>query len=491
MLPCLFTALLLVRVGTASEVQTLTYAETLRQVLANNPTLVSAEASLSAASGGLVSARGAFDPTWSADAGRSFAKSEYVTASMEGSDKNISFDWGTSLSSFMPTGTSLSLEWRNTYNYQYSWYNWTVGDFSLSDESETATYASSLTASITQSLLQGFKTAYNLQAVRQAARGVSQAQAELDKARLQAVADAAVAYWNLDYQQSLLNIAREALAVAQEEHRVVEAMLASGRAAPVEITRVDAAVVQARTDLLEAEASLRQASDTLAVLMGQRPGVLIQAASEPTAPLPTALDPNRVTEAALAQNPDMVLARLNLENAEEDLRAARHAMLPELTANAYYSLQGYDQNADMANAMAGIFNGKLPMWYLGAELSLPLGNRVDRGTRTQSMAELTQARQSLTLTEQTVIQETRTQLRNLELGLQKIHLAEAQLELAKTTMNAEKALQREGRAIQKDVLEAQESVSSAQAELARARTDYAVALVELGRQLGRMEEISK
>lgn len=469
----------------AAKATGITYADAIRGALAAWPTLHSAEVGVTAAEGAMVTARGTFDPTLSLDGGGTTARSESTSAYGDIASETSSLDWNLGLSQFLATGTSVAVEWTNSRNY--SWYRLTNEDYTL--ENETDRFATRLSATVSQSLLEGFRTAYNLQAVRQAARDLDAAEAYRVQIQLRTVAETAAAYWELYYSERLVEISEQALAVAEEERRVVDAMVSEGLLAPMERARVEAAVVQARTDLIEARNNRDAASDALSTFLGRDPGPRLATMSEPDSPLPTRIDPDRAVEVALNHNPELTSARIDVQSAEEALSLARHARLPELSAVGDLSLGGYED--DFSLAVQEMFDGGLPQWYLGGELSVPLGNRADRGEVTQASAALEQARDTQVTTRHSVVQQVRAQVRILSTGSQKVELARANLRYAEQTLAAQKALQREGRAIQKDVLEAQSAVVQARVGLASARTEYAKAMVELGRLQGRIEGVAR
>ncbi len=478
------SVLLLSLLAAAPQAAELSYAQALEVALERNPTLVQAQASLSSAHGSLVSAKGSFDPSWTLGANTGNTKREgYSQLGLVYSNTH-STGYNTGLSQYLPTGTSYSLDWSvdsSTYLYELieSGMTW--------EELEPQRY-STLSASVSQSLLQGHRMAYNLANVREAQRSVDRAEASLMATRLQAVADTASAYWNLVYMHDLEDIARQAVAVAEEEGRVVRAMVEAGQLAPVEATRVQAAVVTARSTLIEAEHAHRTAGETLAQLMGADPAEVLQPSSQPEQPMALSLDDAQVVAAALEGNPELLVYRSTVESARISLANAKHGRLPELAVTASAGLYGYDE--DFSAALSEMASGEYPYWSLGADLSVPLGNRADRGSLMAAEASLTEAQQSLEAMERSVAAQVLAQIRSVEAGQVKVELAQANLDLAEQTLAAEKAKQREGRAIQKDVLEALRSFSDAQAGLVQARTEYVLAMVELGRLKGRIEGVA-
>jgi outer membrane protein TolC len=288
-----------------------------------------------------------------------------------------------------------------------------------------------------------------------------------------------------------LGVARRAVEVATEERRIVDAQVKAGNLAPVEATRVKAAVAQAELAVLDAENARAAANDVLASWVGDvgetfEPGN----ASGPTTSL--SIDADRAVEAALSGNPGLNLARLQVDNAEMSLVASRHAMLPSLSLDARVGYSGFAQVTDgtrqdgAALSRDKLQTGDFPDRYVGATFTVPLGMRAERGAVGADIAEIGSAQSSLLSQENALALQVMGLVRTLETAQQRVALAELNLQLARETLAAEKARQQAGRAVQKDVLEAQRAVSDAEVQLLRARTDFEKALVELQALQGKL-----
>ncbi len=460
----------------------ISYADAIARAMEANPDLRSARAAIRAAEGTLLSARGAFDPLVGLSAANSRTTSEGNYPGLGPVYAQVSGpEWGASLTQVAATGTRLGLD----LSLSQERYRYELLESDIVVEPEEPAYQGRLALSLSQSLLEGLRMSWNLEAVDAGRRAVTTAEAEARVALLGAVADTATGYWNLRYRQDLEEIAVEALAVAEEEARVVAAMVEAGRLAPVETSRVQAVVVQARAALLEAENARRSATDALSVLLGEVPGTAWIAMSVPDVPVVVDLDEARVVEAALTGSPALEAVRIEEEGARVALANARHGRLPDLDLSASAGVSGYEKS--YGAALEEMASGSLPYWSIGADLSVPIGNRGDRGQVWAAEAALVQARIARERTERGLAEQVRARVRSIEAGREQVEYGTANLEYCQATLAAEKARQQEGRAIQRDVLEAERAVREAQATLARARTDYVLALVELGRLQGRIE----
>jgi len=456
----------------------LTYEDALQRSLERNPELLGAGSSRLGAQGALLASRSSFDPQLKASLGYNSSKNESTQQFGDVLSNYKNLGWDLSVSDFLATGTSVKL---GTSGGQ-SAFRYELRDTGLVVESQDPQYSTDVSASLSQSLLQGFKTSYNLQGVRHAQRALTQAELSLASTRQQVLADTASSYWALYQAQQLVDISEQALTVSEEERRIVLAKVDAGDLAPVEKSRVEAAVVQARSALLQAQDNATAAAEALQLLVGDEPDGEVQAITAPAEPTELDLDDQAMIEDALAHNPDLQVARMSEEGADLDLRDARHARLPELTATASMTFRGYD--TAIGASYAELASGALHDWYLGGDLAVPLGNRADRGSLQQKDAALGEARISRESLERSVRQQVRSQVRAVEQARLKLDLARANLDLAQQTLAAEKALQDAGRALQKDVLDAIRTVDDAKVAVEQARADHALAVVELGRLRG-------
>ena len=364
----------------------LSYEEAQQQALSRNPTLVQAGLDVQAAQGAALGSRGIFDPQLTADTGVAGSRNESVGQFGQTRSDFNSLSWGASINQYMATGTSLSLGWansRNTFTYE-------LLDIPGFDPVSDVQFDSSLSLSATQSLLEGHRRASNLKMVRDAQRATDMAQLTAMATRQQTLSDVATAYWGLWYQERLVEIAEQSSAVAMEEERIVRARVEAGDLAPVEAARVRSASVQAQQLGIEARHAAAAARDALLLLIGEEPGQNVELLSRPGSPEDVRLDPDRFVSDALGNNASLQVMRLAEENARLGLADARHRRLPELSATGSLALTGYESS--QAAAVREMLDGDLPEWYIGGNLSAPLGNRVDRGNVLSAQAELVKLR---------------------------------------------------------------------------------------------------
>ncbi len=457
----------------APDALSLSYEAALQAALEANPDLLGATAELRRADGALLAARSAFDPQLSADAGTSSSNSESFTSLGDTLVQADSTSANASLSQFFATGTTASLSWQSTR----SRYRYELRDSGFVFETEDPQVYDKLAINLQQPLLEGVRMATNLEGVRQARQSRDLAELRILETRQRVLGEVAQAYWELWYRRRLVEIAEKALAVAEEEKRVVAAKVAEGRLAPVENARAEAARVQAESGLIEARTAADEAADALLVLLGEAPGRPLELTTRPAEATAMDIDEDAAVETALGHNPSVLIARLGEEMAEADLADARHARLPELAAVGSFALTGYETSGSAA--LKELASGDLSEFYVGGQLAVPLGNRADRGDYLAKQAAAEKARIDREALERDVTQQVRAQVRAIETAKARVDLAEANLKLAEETLAADRALAEAGRAIQRDVLESIKNVDDARVALEKARADYVFAVVTL------------
>ena len=464
--------------ATASDAVSLSYEAALQAAVANNPALIGARFDVDAAEGALMAARGVFDPILGASASRNQFTSESTREFGEVLSEFDSTNWTASLNQTLPTGTNVDLSWSTSSNR----FRYELRDTNIVVEQQEPVFETRMVTTLTQNILEGHRLASNLEGVRSAMRSRDIAEASQRMAHQQTLADAASAYWNTRTQRKLADIAAMAIETALEEQRVVHAKVEQGTLAPVERTRVDAAVVQARRESLRANDAARDAEDLLLLLIGEAPGTALTLTSTPLEPTALTLDTPAIEASAIEGSPELQMARIREQNAEMARMDARHRLLPELNVNASYSLIGYDPSS--SDATDELLSGDLPEWRLGATLSVPLLGRADRGQFRVQAAEAAKARSERGQAERQLRSSVRAQVRAIHAASMEIQLATANLELAQQTLEAERALTEAGRTIQKDLLESIAAVDDARIQLERSTGEYQLAVIELERLKG-------
>ncbi len=472
--------------GTAFAQRMLTYSEALEAAAANNGTAASARYAVENAEGSLLRTQGVFDPLYLLDASTTRSRSKGFLQGFPFDSTRSSWSVGNTLRGTTGTGTTYQVDLGLDHTVSEFTTNFGAGpQTSIQDA-----YQSSLSASVTQQLLRGVRFRFNTQQVDVARAQLTAAELSYEQARQQALLDAATAYWTWVYAVQVRDNADDNVKVAEEALRVGRVQEERGAIAPVEVTRLAAAAVQARSLALDAEVQAQAAANALLLLLGESPDQEIAPATAAGDVPPLELDPGKATAVARENNLALRVARTQLEQARAQAANARHGTLPSLAATVAGGVgsqrcpPGTDnQECVVGNALDAITglasDDNQPFVSVGGTFQVPLGNRAARGTRDQRAADVSTQERALADLERSVASEVENRVRTLTSARTRTELADANLALAEQTLAAEEALAGAGRSIQKTVLEARNAVLVAKAEAAKARTDYRLAQAAL------------
>lgn len=313
--------------------------------------------------------------------------------------------------------------------------------------------------------------------IRGARAGAAGAAASRTAAEMTLTARVAGAYLQVLSARGVLDAQERRIEALSAERQRVEQLLGEGRAARVQLLRVDAALAEAEAQRVATFTRLDLAERELARLLGVSPAearvdklraVRLAAGAQ----LAERAD---LIERAKANNPELERARRALETAEANRRVARAAWIPSL--NLTGALLGFSSEAGNTTTE----------WNVGVALAYPLftgGARANAVNRAGAAARA--AREELRLTE---LWTEEAVDRALNAALETQALVEALTRAVRhqtEVVRIEQLSLEAGAGTQTDYLRAQADLARARALLVEARHAEIAARVELARVVGEL-----
>ena len=254
------------------------------------------------------------------------------------------------------TGTNLTANWNNTRSSA------NIANFFNPDVSST------LSVSISQPLLNGFGKQMWSRNIRIANNNRKIADWAFAQQAITTITNTITAYWELVFARENVKVNQQAVAVAQKLYEDNKKQLEIGSLAPLDVTRSESEVATDTQALIFAQTTQLTDEQTLKNFISKDPlapniiNVEIVPTDKPMQPetIEAASFEDAIKE-AFAKRPELQEQVYNLKNAEIDVRATKNALLPSLTATAFYLSSGLAGNATIFGNPTTVGNPLAPI----------------------------------------------------------------------------------------------------------------------------------
>jgi len=321
-------------------------------------------------------------------------------------------------------------------------------------------------------------------------------QISLEQLRLQmirTVADVERTYWSLVFAIKDLEAKQKSLQLAENLLHNTELRVKAGTLAPIEVTRAKATVAARKEDVIIAKNAVKDAEDLLRQAMNE-PGVPL---AEDVEVIPVDAPSEEVVmpdvsasvAAALANRPDYLQAKKEIETRDITLKVAKNQLLPALELQATYARNGLGEK--FGSSLDDISQGSQFNWSAGFAFEVPLGNEKARSQYAIARIQKEQALISLKNFEHNITVQIKAAVRAVIRDLERIRSNAVTVQLARERLAAEEKKFDAGVSISLDVLDAQRVLTQAESNYQRALTDYNKSLVTLEEQKGTLLQKKK
>ncbi|MBZ5719357.1 MAG: TolC family protein [Acidobacteriia bacterium] len=370
--------------------------------------------------------------------------------------------------------------------------------------------------SLSQPLLQGFGFLPNTRFIRIAKNNREISDVAFRLQVITTVDQIENIYWDLVNAYENVRVQEDSLALAQKTLGDNKKQVEIGTLAPIEIVRAQSVVATDQQALIVAQTNLQLqqllmknalsrtlVDPTMAEAEVIPTSTMQVPANEPVVPVQDLIND------ALSHRAELAESRIDLANRDLTNKSAKNALLPTLSAFAYYGGSGLGGAQNPANlcvnngnaigctlltdvtsstsyggTVGQLFDSTAPDKGVGLQLNIPLRNRAAQATQVRSELEYRQAQMRL----QQLENQVRIEVRNASFSVQQnrasVAAAQAAVELAKQSLDAEQKKYALGASTTTLVLQAQRDLTQAQSSLVSAKAAYEKSRVELDRSIG-------
>ncbi|MBD3635693.1 MAG: TolC family outer membrane protein [Methylophaga sp.] len=251
-----------------------------------------------------------------------------------------------------------------------------------------------------------------------------------------------------------------------------------GMATITDVTEAQAAFDLASAAVIEAENALANANEQLRETTGKYVDDLAELEEESPLVSPEPASINDWSETALAQNPSIMVARANVNTAEQNIELQKSGHYPSLDLVAQ---KNYDSQSD------GNFSGssKTHTDVIGIQLNIPIyeGGAVVSRTREASY-RLDEAMQNEEQQRRFVTRQTRESFNGVISGISRVQALKQAVVSNEKALESTQAGYEVGTRTTVDVLNARRNLFSARRDYARSRYDYILNTLRLKQAAG-------
>ena len=377
-----------------------------------------------------------------------------------------------SLTEFLPTGTTLSLNASETQSYFYP----QVPGVKFTTQGQL---------SVTQSLLRGFGTDVNLAALRQARLDTEISQYELRGFAESIVAQTEEAYWDCLLAERRIAIFTQSFELAQKSSGETHERVRLGDLPGTQLAAADAEAARRREDLINARSALTKARISLLRLLSPSANafhVEMALKDRPELPQEPVGDEEDHVQLGLRMRTDLNQARLQVRRGDLSVVVTRNGLLPLMNFFATLGRTGYSDSFQQSVSRAE--TGSSYTIQAGVNLEFPPVNRNARAQYTGALLTREQSREAVANLEQLVESDVRTAYSEVLRASEQVVATAASRKLQEATLKSETEQFRVGQATTFLVAQAQRDLLSSQIDEVDAVVTYRKDLVELYRLEG-------
>jgi HAE1 family hydrophobic/amphiphilic exporter-1 len=425
---------------------------------------------------------GGYDPTFSfsgehiySDSGTVFQNGQNIAGSEYNEDS-------------FSSGFSGTAPWGMTYNLGGNAQS-TKGGYFVNNTNNTIPFQNSSgqigALTLTQPLLKNFWIDNTRLTIRVAKNRLKYSEQGLHEQIITSITAVANAYYELIYAQDNVTVQQEALNLAQTQLDQDKQRVQIGTLAQLSVQSDESQVAQSKANLIAAQSTLETDQDTLKNLLTDDyvkwHGTDIQPTATLTAPLQL-FDLQDSWNKGMTERPDLLQAKLNVEQQGISLKYYRNQMFPELDLLGTYGFNGAGGSfGDTFNQFNEVNS---PFWSYGAQLSMPLSNVGARNNYKAGKVTLQQLLLQLKQYEQTVMVEIDNAVKEAQSDYQSVDATRQARIYAEAALDAEQKTYAVGKATTFEVLQYQSALTTARGQEIRALANYEEALANLAAQEG-------
>ena len=293
------------------------------------------------------------------------------------------------------------------------------------------------------------------------------------------------AYYELIYARENVEVGRQALDLAQTQLDQDRQRVEVGSLAPLDAQQDESQAAQSKANLILAVSTLGTDQRVLKNLITDEYTTWVDVDIQPTMTLDAPLQLFNLQDSwtkGMTQRPDLLQARLDLEQQGIQLKYDRNQLFPELDLVGSFGYNG--DGAGYSETFGQYGTANRPFYSYGAQVTVPLSNlkarsayQSDKAIERQDLLKLKQLEQNIMVSIDNAVGVARSDYESVEATkLARIY--------AEAALDAEQKKYAVGKSTTFTVLQLQNNLTAARSQEIRALANYQEALTALAQQEG-------
>lgn len=420
-------------------------------------------------------AYGGYDPTWTAAGTHNFDESggTYQYGVLFPPTITDANSYNSSLGGALPTGL------------QYSFSGNVAETYGTSAGSPFESTTGDIGVNLKQPLLRNSWIDSTRLAIISAKNQLKQSKQGLRSQLITTVSAVENAYYELIYAIENVEVQEEALDLAQTQLDQDRQRVEVGSLAPLDVQQDEAQVAQSRANLIAAQFTQKSDENSLKYLITDNYLPLHDVHLTPSDTLDAVrqlFDVQDSWSKGMASRPDLIQAKLTLEQQGIQLKYDFNQIFPELDLVGSYGFNG--SGVVFNDALGQIAQGSRPFYSYGAQISMPLTAITARSAYKSDKAVEQQELLKLKQLEQNIMVQIDDAVKQAESAWESVDATKEARIYAEAALDAEEKKYAVGKSTTFTVLQLQNNLTSARSQEIRALANYQEALTNLAQQEG-------
>jgi len=336
-------------------------------------------------------------------------------------------------------------------------------------------FGSAVSLSVTQPLLNGAGTDYNLASIESAKIGVTISNLNFKSAVLTMILNVETTYYNLLFQREQYKVQLEELKQAQQLLDENTIRRETGVQTDLDVMNAQAGVAAAKNLLILDDQAVHNSEDDLLQLLGDRQFATAVGATH----FPFVGEPEvsfeRSYKLARDDGPNLAVAQATIDQFKLAALKAKRSMLPTLNLNGGLGYNSYASTA--GQSITGSWSGY--NWTAGLTLSVPWGLSAGRAAYRQAIAGVRSEQVAYDQVDQTLVVGVRAAVRAVQTSIASVRSSAENTKFAQKAYELTKAQFDAGLATSYLVLQSQNTLETARVSELQAKVNLLSAIANL------------